>query len=45
MLGDRYVVWVSSMIKRYLAIAGGAQVIAPGFEELGGAFLLLAVGE
>ena len=45
MLGDRYVVGVTSVIERNFAHAGGALVIAPSFEELGGALLLIGIGE
>jgi hypothetical protein len=45
MLGDGYVAGITSVIERDLAHASGAKVIVPGFEELGGAFLLIAIGE
>ncbi len=45
MLGDRYIGGITTVIERNLAHAGGAKVIAPGIEALGGAFLLIAIGE
>ena len=45
MLGYGDIVWVTSVVKRYLAHACGAHVVHPSFDESSGTFLLVSVGK
>jgi hypothetical protein len=45
MLGYGDIVWVTSVVKRYLAHACGAHIVHPSFDEASGTFLLVSVGK
>ncbi len=45
MFGYGDIVWVTSVVKRYLAHACGAHVVHPSFDETIGTFLLVSVGK